>query len=216
MNLTTTDAKPVAIFLAIVLTIYILNVCSYAYYVNTTYKETEGYDWWSPADVSMRHVRNYLIDNGWVDERVTRDDFEYITQLAIHISGYYEDISPALTLAVIAQESKFYQYDTYNGALGLMQLLPSYHSERLICCLEEDEKYSKDCFFDPRLNIMTGLDYLHQLLEEVDGDIPYALMCYNQGPSSAYRTYVKGGIISDYAKNIIKLSEELDELLPGG
>lgn len=215
MNLTTTDAKPLAIFLAILLTMSILDICSNAYYANTTYDEIEYTDWWSPADISMRRIRNYLINNGWVDERVAKDDLDYIVQLAIHLSSYYEDISPALTLSVIAQESKFYHYDEYNGALGLMQLLPSYHSDRLICCLEEDERYSKDLFLDPRLNIMTGLDYLHQLLEEVTGDIPYALMCYNQGPSSAYKTYVKNGIISDYAKNIVKLSEELDELLPG-
>lgn len=215
MNLTVFDAKPLAIFLAVILTVCVLNVCSYAYYVNTTYTEIECHNYFNRTDISLRRIRNYLLDNGWVDERVMKDDFEYITQLAIHISGYYDDISPALTLAVIAQESRFNQYDTYNGALGLMQLLPSYHSERLICCLEEDERYSKDLFFDPRLNVMTGLDYLHQLLEEVNGDIPYALMCYNQGPSSAYNTYVKKGIVSDYAKSIMKLSEELDELLPG-
>lgn len=215
MKLTITDAKPLAIFIAIILVFYILNVCSYAYYINTSCKESEAYDLFNPADVSMRRVRNYLIDNGWVDERVIKDDFEYIVQLAIHLSTYYEDISPSLTLAIIAQESKFYQYDKYEGALGLMQLLPSYHSDRLIACLEEDERYSNDLFYDPRLNIMTGLDYFHQLLEEVNGDVPYALMCYNQGPSSAYRTYVRGAIVSNYAKSIMKLSEELDELLPG-
>lgn len=215
MNLTTTDAKPLAIFLAILLTVSVLNLCSHAYYVDTTYNEIERHDYFSPANISMRRIRSYLVDNSCVDERVSEDDLDYVVQLSVHLSSYYEDISPALTLAVIAQESKFYQYDEYNGALGLMQLLPSYHSDRLICCLEEDERYFKDLFFDPRLNIMTGLDYLHQLLEEVDGDVPYALMCYNQGPSSAYKTYVENDTISNYAKNIIKLSEELDELLPG-
>lgn len=215
MNLTITDAKPLALFLAMILIMCVLNVCSYAYYVNTTYNEGDNYDLFNPADISMLRVRNYLIDNGWVDERVTKDDFEYIVQLAIHLSTYYEDISPSLTLAIIAQESKFYQYEKYEGALGLMQLLPSYHSDRLIVCLEEDERYSNDLFYDPRLNIMTGLDYFHQLLEKVNGDIAYALMCYNQGPHSAYRTYVRGGFTSNYAKTIMKLSEELDELLPG-
>lgn len=215
MNLTITDAKPLAIFLAVILIMCVLNVCSYAYYVNTSYNGTDGYELFNPADISMLRVRNYLLDNGWVDERVMKDDFEYIVQLAVHLSSYYEDISPSLTLAVIAQESKFYKNDRYEGALGLMQLLPSYHSDRLICCLEEDERYSDELFYDPRLNIMTGLDYLHELLEETKGDIPYALMSYNQGPSSAYKTYVRGGVISNYAKSIMKLSEELDELLPG-
>lgn len=215
MNLSVTDAKPLAILLAIFFTVSVLNVCSYSYYINTTYEGLERHDYFNAADISMWRICNYFTNNSWVDERVSKDDLQYIIQLAIHLSSYYEDISPALALAVIAQESKFYQYDEYEGALGLMQLLPSYHSDRLICCLEEDERYSKDLFFDPRLNIMTGLDYLHQLLEEVNGDIPYALMCYNQGPSSAYSTYIKGGVISEYAKTIVKLSEELDELLPG-
>lgn len=215
MNLTITDAKPLVIFFAIILTLCVLNVCSRAYYTNTNYTESDVYDLCNLTDISMLRIRNYLVDNGWVDERVTKDDLDYITQLAVHLSSYYDDISPAITLAMIAQESKFYKNDRYEGALGLMQLLPSYHNDRLICCLEEDERYSDSLFFDPRLNIMTGLDYFHQLLEEANGDVPYALMCYNQGPSSAYRTYVKGGIISDYAKSIIKLSEELDELLPG-
>lgn len=215
MNLTTFDAKPLAIYLAVILTICVLNVCSHAYYANTTYKDSDAYEWNSPADISMLRIRNYLLDNGWVDERVIKDDFEYIVQLAIHLSAYYDNVPPALALATIAQESKFYQYDEYEGALGLMQLLPRYHSDRLICCLEEDERYLDELFFDPRLNIMTGLDYLSQLIDECDGDIPYALMCYNQGPSSACKAYVRGGIVSEYAQNILKLSEELDDLLPG-
>lgn len=215
MNLTATDAKVLVIFVALLATMWILNVCSYAYYVNTAYEDDDRFNWFSPADISMLRVRNYLIDNGWVDERVTKDDLDYITQLAVHLSSYHKNISPALALATIAQESKFYKYDEYEGALGLMQLLPSYHTDRLVQCLEDDERYSQDLFYDPRLNIMTGLDYLNQLVNECNGDIPYALMCYNQGPESAYRTYKKAGIISDYAKQIIKLSEEVDELLPG-
>ena len=215
MNLTITDAKPLATFLAIILVMWILNVCSYGYYANTKWTDDSLETWNTPADISMLRVRNYLLDNGWVDERVTKDDFEYIVQLAIHLSDYYEDISPSLALAVVAQESKFYKDDYYEGARGLMQLLPAYHADRLACCLEEDEPYSDELFYDPRLNIITGLDYLDQLLGEVKGDIPYALMCYNQGPSSAHRTYVQKGIVSKYAKSIIKLSEELDELLPG-
>lgn len=215
MNLTAIDAKPFVFILAIFLTVYITNLTSYAYYINTTYPYSEESLRYSPADISMLRVRNYLIDNGWVDERVRKDDLEYICQLAIHLSFFYENVPPSLTLAVIAQESKFYHYDEYEGALGLMQLLPSYHKERVIACLEEDERYSDELFFDQRLNIMAGIDYLSQLINECNEDVCYALICYNQGPSSAYNTYFKGGHISNYAERIIRLSEELDELLPG-
>lgn len=215
MNLTAIDAKPLAIFLFLILTMCVLNVCSYGYYARTDYGYNNMPNYFSTTEISLRRVRNYLVDNDWVDERVGKDDLDYIMQLSIHLSTYYKNVTTALALATIAQESKFYQYDEYEGAMGLMQLLPSYHSDRLIQCLEADERYSRDLFYDPRLNLMTGMDYLDQLINECDGDIPYALMCYNQGPSSAYRTYKKYGVISNYAERIIKLSEELDELLPG-
>lgn len=216
MKLTTFDGKLFAYVLAFFIVGYVLNLCSYGYYQNVT-APIEPPEWttYGRATHSLYRVRDYLQLNGWVDERVMNDELDYILQLTQHLSTYYDDIPTSLAIAVVAQESKFYEKDEYEGAKGLMQLLPSYHRERLIQCIEEDERYSDELFFDPRLNVMTGLDYLHQLLSEVDGDVPYALMCYNQGPSSAYKTYVKGGVISNYAQTIIKLSEELDELLPG-
>ena len=94
-----------------------------------------------------------------------------------------------------------------------MQLIPSYHEDRLIQVLEEDETYSRDLFYEPLYNIMTGMDYLHERLSASYGDIRYSLMQYNQGPSSAYNTYVKKGLTSSYAKTIVELAEELDAIL---
>lgn len=207
MNLTINDVKPIAYFLAFVLVLCILNVCSYGYYRNIASYDYE-YNW--VEEGPMRRIRTYLRDADWVDERVSEDDLDYICLLTKQLATYYDNIPWTLAISLIAQESKFYQYDVYEGALGLMQLLPSYHSERLVQCLEEDEPYSQDLFFNPRLNVMTGLDYLSQLINECNGDIPYALMCYNQGPSSAYRTYVENGIVSDYANNIMDLRLNLE------
>lgn len=215
MNLTAFDGKVIAYIFTFFIIGWVLNLCSYGYCMNTSYPISPDDNFYTPQNMSMQLVRTYLKQNDWIDERVRRDDVDYILQLAVHLSSYYDNIPASLAIATIAQESKFHQYDEYEGALGLMQLLPYYHRERLVCCLEEDERYSDKLFFDPRLNIMTGLDYLSQLIDECDGDIPYALMCYNQGPSSARKTYVKSGIVSDYAKNITKLSEELSELLVG-
>lgn len=215
MDLSVIDGKLVAYFLAFLLTLSILNTCYYGYYINTKYPD-EYMPMGSVRDFSIARISRYLQGNGWVDERVDSEELEYVCQLATHLSIYYDNVSPELALAVIAQESKFYRYDKYEGALGLMQLLPSYHRERLIACIEDDERYVDELFFDPRLNIMTGLDYLSQLIDECDNDISYALMCYNQGPSSAYRTYIKNGITSDYANAITKLSEELSSIASGG
>lgn len=207
MNLTAIDGKAVAYILAFFIIGYVLSLCSYAYYEATTFNDY-NYNW--VEEGQMRRIRTHLRENGWVDERVSEDELDYICLLTKQLTTYYDNVPWTLALSLVAQESKFYQYDEYDGALGLMQLLPSYHSERLIQCLEEDESYSQDLFFNPRLNIMTGLDYLSQLIRECDGDIPYALMCYNQGPSSAYRTYIKSGITSDYANNIMDLRLALE------
>lgn len=207
MNLTNIDGKVAAYFLAFLIVGYILNLCSYTYYENATSSDYE-YNWLEEGH--LRRVRTYLRENGWVDERVSEDELDYICLLTKQLTTYYDNLPWPLALSLIAQESKFYQYDEYEGALGLMQLLPSYHSERLIQCLEEDERYSQDLFFEPRLNVMAGLDYLSQLIDECDEDIPYALMCYNQGPSSAHRIYEQNGIVSDYANNIMNLCSALE------
>lgn len=214
MGLTYNDAKPLVFFLAFLLTLFIINSCACGYWDKTTSKEIIPFD--SSEWTFIRQARNartYLRENGLVDERVNDDELDYIFQLAIHLSSYYDNISPELAIATIAQESKFYRMDEYEGALGLMQLLPYYHRERLFCCLEEDERYSDELFFDPRLNIMAGLDYLSQLIDECDGDVTYALMSYNQGPSSARKTYLKSGITSHYAANILELSGVLSSIL---
>lgn len=213
MNLSYTDAKPIAVFLAFFFTMTILDCCANAYYSTVTVEDPIPF--FSSEWVSIRHTRNvtdYLRSNGHVDDRVSDEDLEYICQLATQLSDYYDNIPWHLAIATIAIESAFQSDCYYEGAMGLMQLLPYYHAERLIQCIEEDERYSDKLFYTPRLNVMTGLDYLSQLIDECDGDVSYALMCYNQGPSSAYRTYMKSHITSDYAKNILRLSEELSEL----
>lgn len=216
MNLVATDGKVIAYVLAFFIIGYIFNLTCSAYYDGTFYHESYEEMHYTQHDISMFRVRRYLKDTDWVDERVTNDELQYICQLAIHLSDYYDNIPPQLAIAIIAQESKFYRYDEYEGALGLMQLLPRFHRERLIKCIEEDERYSDELFYDPRLNIMVGLNYLSELIDDCAGDISYALMCYNQGPSSAYRTYVKGGIVSDYAENIMDLCTDLKLFLPTG
>lgn len=213
MNLTYNDARPLAFFLAFLLTIAIINCCAYAYWDATVSKELTPFG--SAEWVSIRwnrNVRDYLRENGYVSNTVSEDELEYICELTKQLSSYYDNIPSHLALSVIAIESSFDTNCEYDGALGLMQLLPRYHAERLIQCLEEDEQYSDKLFYNPRLNIMTGFDYLSQLINECNGDISYALMCYNQGPSSAYKTYMESNITSNYAKNILNLSEELSEL----
>lgn len=209
--------KALAILLIVLLTIECLSVCANAYLNATTYPcdEPSVYDLWniSSAEKHLIAVKDHLLNNGWVSEKVSIDELDYICCMATQLSSQYDDLSPGLVLAMIAVESRF---DTNalssGGARGLMQLIPHYHEDRLSQFLEDGERYSRDLFYEPLYNIMTGMDYLHERLNEAETNLPYALMQYNQGPSSAYRTYVKKGVTSKYAIQVIELSVELDSI----
>lgn len=187
-----------------------------AYHEATNYPASV-YDLWN-IDAFREHMRqqrilSYLRDNGWVKDYVDNDELDYILVLADHLSAYYDNIDPSLIIAQIAIESRFDTNAYNNGARGLMQLLPMYHEDRLIQFIEEDEKYSRDLFYDERLNIITGMDYMSYILNEVSGDEVYALMWYNQGPVSASNDYEQSGIESHYAKDILSLRDKLSELI---
>ncbi|MBD5135247.1 MAG: lytic transglycosylase domain-containing protein [Lachnospiraceae bacterium] len=218
MTHTEFSAKALTILVAFLITFDILGLCANAYFESTAYPKDEPsvYDLWSiPCeDVQLHKVENYLINNGWVKDGIDKDDLDYICCMANQLSQFYDDISPGLVMAMIAVESRF-DKDCLSsaGARGLMQLIPSYHEDRLIQFLDNDSRYSRDLFYEPRLSIMTGMDYLHERLAEAETNLPYALMQYNQGPSSAYKSYVKKGITSNYTTEIIELSVELDGIL---
>lgn len=217
MSYTEFSAKALVIFLTIVLTAEFLSTVAYSYHQQTVYSdETSVYDLWniSPRERRNRQLKDYLRNMGWVSEKVDEEELDYICCMTAQLSTHYDDISPGLVLAIISVESRFDRYSlSSGGARGLMQLIPSYHEDRLIQFLEEDERYSRDLFYEPIYNIMTGIDYLNERLEKSTGDLAYALMQYNQGPTSAYRTYKKKSIVSKYAQSIIELSVELDSIL---
>lgn len=162
----------------------------------------------------LEEVSTYLRDNGYVKEKVNDDDLHHIVKLAMYISDDFDRIPTSIALSLIANESGFDRYDKSNaGARGLCQVIPKYHEDRLMAYLEEGSEYSSDLFFDPSLNIKTGLDYLSYILGETEGDITFALMWYNQGAKSAYNDYVEQGISSRYSQKVIALSEELEDIL---
>lgn len=161
-------------------------------------------------------LRAYLRENGWVDNRVTTEDLDYIILLAEQLSTQFDDpIDQALVLAMIAKESAFYNNCEYEGAVGLMQLLTKWHEQTLadIC----DDEPSFDKWYEPRYNIMCGLVYLDQLLNnEAEKDLTLALMMYNQGPASGAKTYLGKGITSDYAKDILAIRSDIRDIFGKG
>lgn len=164
---------------------------------------------------SIHEIAAYLRENGWVSNLVDDDQLEYELLLAEQLSSITNHVSPALTIAQIAQESRFNPNCEYQGAIGLMQIIPNHHQHRLdnIC---EDPTFDK--WYEPRYNIMVGLSYMDELLSDDNacGDTAYALMMYNQGPVSGTRTYLAKGIVSDYASAIINLKQEIEAIMEKG
>lgn len=169
---------------------------------------SDAYDLYSYLE-EIRHstdLYDYLKENGWIREGVTFDEFDYILVLTQQLT-HESPVRHSLLLAQIAVESRFYQYDVYDRAYGYMQLMPIYHSKRMEKFVEEGHMIDLDDFYDPRLNIATGIDYMEELLEESGGYETIALTKYNQG-------YYRGST-NGYAKKIFDLSYEIEEVLQG-
>lgn len=164
---------------------------------------------------SIHEIAAYLRENGWVSESVDDDQLEYELLLIEQLSTITDYVPASLAIAQVAQESRFDPNAENNGAIGLMQIIPNYHQDRLDNICEEP---TFDKWYEPRYSIMVGLSYMDDLLDNnhACGDKAYALMMYNQGPASGTRTYLARGIVSDYASTIITLKQELDKIIEKG
>lgn len=161
-------------------------------------------------------VYRYLVNEGLVSDSVDFDEFDYISVLAQQLSGMSKNVKPELVLAMIAVESNFDIYNRTGRAYGLMQLIPLYHSWRMEQYVETGHQIDLDDFFNPRLNIMTGIDHIDYILDETGGDVEYALMWYNQGPESASKAYLDNLYVSSYAKKVLSLSTEIKRIWEEG
>lgn len=206
-------ANLLVICLAVWFVIIVFSIQLRAYAKNSP--DTVYNHFWTTVDEYSRtsQLRYFLIDNGWCKDYIDNADLDYILILTQQLCEQYERVRPELALAMIAVESRF---DTNahsgGGARGLMQLIPAYHEDRLIQFLEADDSYSRDLFYNPRLNIATGLDYINYILGETKGGEALALMWYNQGAVSADKTWNKG-ITSSYAKTVLSLADDIEDIL---
>jgi hypothetical protein len=82
-----------------------------------------------------------------------------------------------LLAAIVEAESSFNpQAESPQGALGLMQLMPS-----------TGDLFRVTDLLDPKVNVDTGARYLSTLLRQFDGDVTLALAGYNAGPGNVTR-----------------------------
>lgn len=130
---------------------------------------------------------NRLIDHIHRTYRLPRQvTIDIVTEVALNAREY--DLQPELLLAIIAVESTF-RDDAVSpvGALGLMQVLPSAHPEKI------DEIGGVEALFDPRKNIATGTLILQEYLNLSRGNLRRALLRYNGSlgiPGSPYANRV--------------------------
>lgn len=93
---------------------------------------------------------------------------------------------PALTLAVIRQESSFEQAARSRvGALGLMQLMPG--TARQVAKSLKVRYARSRLTKDPDFNLRLGASYLQRQLDAFGGSYPLALAAYNAGPHRVIR-----------------------------
>lgn len=123
-----------------------------------------------------------------------------IRQLSIELGEQY-GICPELIQAMCFKESSFDPRAENGGCIGIMQVNPAWHKDRM-------ERLGVTDLYDVRQNMMTGVDYLHELSEEHE-DISIALMTYN-GDSRVKSVENGESAISDYADSILMISAELE------
>lgn len=140
------------------------------------------------GSVQRRAMRlNRLIDHIEQTYRVPRHEtIDIVTEVILNARKH--DLQPELLLAIIAVESTFRDDAVSSvGALGLMQVLPSAHPEKI------DEIGGVDALFDPRKNIATGTLILQEYLLLSRGNLRRALLRYNGSlgiPGSPYANRV--------------------------
>ena len=130
------------------------------------------------------------------DTKLSDEVFEYCQQ----IGGEY-GISPELLMSIIETESTGNPRAYNAGCVGLMQVNPSYHADRMrrLGVTDLTDEYS---------NILVGTDYLAEMFTEEE-DVALILSKFH-GESRAYDTYEQGKL-SSYAQGILERAEELTE-----
>ena len=129
---------------------------------------------------------------------ITLYDVPLATDLQLHIISEAEayGIDPAIIFAIAFRESTFNTsiIGDNGSSLGLMQVQPYWHSERM-------ERLGCTDLLDPFQNVTVAIDYLDEMLGWYGGDMAKALTAYNRG---SYQ-----GTITEYAMAVLAIAEEL-------
>lgn len=156
----------------------------------------DGISLFEPADAEnpkYRVIANYLSRR----YRVASDATEQLVSGAFE-AGQQVGVDPLLILAVMAIESKFNPIaESVMGAKGLMQVIPSYHQDKLV------EHGGTDAVLDPMTNILVGARILKEYIRRA-GSLEAGLQLYSGGFSDT---------TGQYAQKVIAEKERLIQTL---
>lgn len=134
-------------------------------------------------------------------EQIEQTENEEVIMMTEKISEIYP-ICPELIQAQIFYESSNVRTQISDcGDIGYMQVNPKWQKERM-------ENLGVFDLTDGYSNILVGCDFLYELFQKY-GEMELVLMAYNEGEEQAVKKY-NAGEISDYARNIMELSEKLE------
>lgn len=141
-------------------------------------------------------VIQHLEDNLTPEERMKSNIYIWAFRIAEQYS-----IEPSLILAVAQKESHYQPDVNGSGAIGLMQIIPSCHVERI-------SRLGITDIWDPYSNLLIGADLLAELLCKYK-DPGLALMCYNMGEGTALYKYNNHGY-SGYVYEVLRIKDEIE------
>lgn len=115
--------------------------------------------------------------------------------------GQANNICPETIQAICWVESRF-QTDAENGGcVGIMQVAPKWHKDRM-------DRLGVTDLTDTRQNMLVAVDYLSELVEDEE-DMEEALMRYHG--ESRIQERLDAGEMSAYVENVLTLSAELEQ-----
>lgn len=114
--------------------------------------------------------------------------------------GEEYNICPETIQAIGWWESRFQPDAENDGCVGIMQVAPKWHKERM-------DRLGVTDLTDPRQNMMVAVDYLFDLVKDEE-DMEEVLMRYHG--ESRINERLEAGEMSAYVEGILALSAELE------
>lgn len=137
---------------------------------------------------------------------------EFKLAQVIHGESIAHRIDPLFVLALIETESTYYNWSkSINGALGLMQILPSTGEE---LAGELKVKWDgEDTLLNPYVNVKMGIHYFTNLQEMYDDDVRSSLAAYNVGPGHLSTLQKRGEEepAGGFVKRVLENYQEIKE-----